>query len=172
MSWLSGVFAGSNPGLSAAEGNAAGVAGFGTATGEGDISSASAFDQDLLNGNSAEDAKLLAPEISNITGQTQQQADTIGQFGGRAGGNNSEVQSAGDKARASVNDMVSKLTGGAAANLGNLGTSTLGLGLGANAQQAEESEEQLENEQNSLLGNAITGAANYGESFLPIPQGG
>ena len=171
-SFLSGIFSGSNPTLSGDVGQAGGIAGFGTATGEGDISSASAFDQDLLNGNSAEDAKLLAPEISNITGQTQQQADTIGQFGGRSGGNNSEVQSAGDKARASVNDMVSKLTGGAASQLGSLGTSTLGLGLSANAQQAEESQQQLENERNSLLGNAITGGADYLESFLPIAHGG
>jgi hypothetical protein len=171
MSFLNGVFTGSSPGLEGAEGTAAGVAGFGTSVGEGDISAASEFDQNLLNGNSAEDAKLLAPEISNITGQTQQQADTIGQFGGRSGGNNSEVQAAGDKARAGVNDMVAKLTGGAASSLGSLGTSTLGLGLNANEQQGQMSEEELENQKNSLLGNAITGGADYGESFLPAAGG-
>lgn len=171
MSFLGGIFTGSNPTLTGDEGQAGQIAGFGTSQGEGDIGAASAFDQNLLNGNSAEDAKLLAPEISNITGQTQQQANTIGQFGGRSGGNNSEVQAAGDKARASVNDMVSQLTGGAASQLGSLGTSTLGLGLNANEQQAQESQQQLENEKNSLLGNAITGAADYGESFLPAAGG-
>lgn len=166
MSFLGGILTGANPTLTGDEGNAGNIMGFGTSQGEGDIGAASAFDQNLLNGNSAEDAKLLAPEISNITGQTQQQADTIGQFGGRSGGNNSEVQNAGDKARASVNDMVSQLTGGAASQLGSLGTSTLGLGLQANQVQDQEAQQQLENQQGSILGGLISGGVSAGADAL------
>ena len=166
MSFLGGIFTGSNPTLTGDEGQAGQIAGFGTSQGEGDIGAASAFDQNLLNGNSAEDAKLLAPEISNITGQTQQQANTIGQFGGRSGGNNSEVQAAGDKARASVNDMVSQLTGGAASQLGSLGTSTLGLGLNANQVQEEDSQQALKNQQGSILGGLISGGVAAGADAL------
>ena len=166
MSFLGGIFTGSNPTLTGDEGQAGQIAGFGTSQGEGDIGAASAFDQNLLNGNSAEDAKLLAPEISNITGQTQQQANTIGQFGGRSGGNNSEVQAAGDKARASVNDMVSQLTGGAASQLGSLGTSTLGLGLNANQVQSSEAQQQLENERSGILGGALAGGVAAGADAL------
>jgi hypothetical protein len=51
--------------------------------------------------------------------------------------------------------MISHLTGSAASNLGSLGTSTLGLGLNANAQQAQEAQQKLENQKDSVLGKGI-----------------
>lgn len=166
--FLSGVFAGSNPTLEGDIGNAGNINGFGTSVGEGDIGTASSFDEDLLGGDPAKTAKLLAPQIGNITGQGQQAKDTIAQFGTRSGGNNSKAQTIDDSTRANIDNMVSSLTGGAASNIGNLGTSTLGIGLNANQVQEQESQQKLENEQNSLLGQSISGAAAYGESFLPI----
>jgi hypothetical protein len=171
-SFLSGIFAGSNPTLEGDIGNAGNVMGFGTAVGEGDIGAASNFDQTLLEGDPAATAKLLAPQIGGITGRAQQQKNTIAQFGNRSGGNNSKAQTIDDTTRGSIDDMVSKLTGKAAGDIGSLGTSTLGIGLNANQLQEQESQQKLQNEQNSLFGQAINGAANYAESFLPIAHGG
>jgi len=171
-SFLSGIFAGSNPTLDNDINNAGNINGFGTAVGEGDISNASGFYNDLLAGDPAKTAKLLAPQISNITGAGQQAKSTIAQFGTRSGGNNSKAQTIDDSTRANIDDMISKLTSGAAAGDASLGTSTLGIGLNANQLQEEEAEQKLKNQQNSLLGQAINGAADYGESFLPIAHGG
>jgi hypothetical protein len=143
--------------------------GFGTSVGEGDINAASGFDETLLNGNPAETAKLLAAQISGITGRGQQQKSTLAQFGNRSGGNNSQAQTIDDTTRSGINDMVSKLTGDAASNIGNLGTSTLGIGLNANQVQAQEAEQQLQNQQNSIFGQGISDFAATG---LNAAEGG
>lgn len=155
-SFVSGLFTGSNPTLEGDKNQAGGIAGFGTAVGEGDIGAASDFDKTLLAGNPAETAKLLAPQIKNITGQGEQAKKTIAQFGTRSGGNNSQAQTIDDKTRGSIDDMISQLTGNAANNIGNLGTSTLGLGLNANQIQAQDSQQALQNQQDSLLGGITT----------------
>lgn len=168
-SFLSGIFTGGNPTLEGDKNQAGGVSGFGTAVGEGDIGAASDFDKTLLDGDPAKTAKLLAPQIKNITDQGQQAKSTIAQFGTRSGGNTSKAATIDDSTRGNIDDMVSKLTGGAASELGSLGENTLGLGLNANKLQANESQQQLENGQNSLLGGLITGAAGAG---LDVATGG
>jgi hypothetical protein len=168
MSFLGGIFAGSNPTLNGDIGNAGNIMGFGTSVGEGDISAASGFEEGLLSGNGAEEAKLLAPEISNVQKQGQQQINTAAQFGDRSGGTNASAQNNIDTQRANVNNMVSQLTGGAATTLGNLGTSTLNTGLNANQIQANESQEQLENEQNSVLGQ---GTSDFAATGLNAAEG-
>ena len=153
MSWLGGIFTGASPGTTAAEGTASGIAGFGTGVGEGDINAASGFYNTLLSGNQSEEAKLLAPEIQNIQQQGQQAADTTAQFADRSGGTNAANQQNMDKQRATVNNLIAQLTGNAASGLASLGTTTLGEGLTANAQQADTAEQLLKNQQDSLLGN-------------------
>ena len=66
MSFMGGLFTGSNSTLTGDEANAGNVMGFGTATGEGAVSTGLGFEEGLLSGNQAEEAKLLAPEIGNI----------------------------------------------------------------------------------------------------------
>jgi hypothetical protein len=166
MSFLGGIFTGSNPTLTGDENQAGGVAGFGTSVGEGDIDAASGFDETLLSGNQSAQAKLLAPQISTIQKQGQQQNQTAAQFGNRSGGTNAGVQSNIDTQRANVSDMISKLTGQAATGAATLGTSTLGLGLNANEIQEQDSQQALKNQQGSLLGGAITGAADAGLDYL------
>lgn len=168
-SFLSGIFSGSNPTNTGDQNQAGGIAGFGTSVGEGDVGTASGFDQTLLEGNPAATAKLLAPQIGAITGQGQQQKDTIAQFGNRSGGNNSESQTIDDKTRGNIDTMISSLTGGAAANLGNLGVQEQGVGLEGNKLQDEESQEALQNEQNSVLGKGI---ADFGQTALNAGEGG
>jgi hypothetical protein len=134
-SFLSGIFTGASPTLTSDENQADQVAGFGTSVGEGDISAASGFDNELLSGNQADISKLLAPQISGITGQAQQDKNALAQFGNRSGGNNAKAQTIDDKTRGSINDMISKLTATGASGDASQGTSTLGLGLNANQTQ-------------------------------------
>lgn len=171
-SFLSGIFAGSNPTLNGDIGNAGNIMGFGTATGEGDIRNASDFYNTLLAGNPAQTAKLLAPQINTITGQGQQRKKTLAEFGNRSGGNNSEASTIDDTTRKNIDDMIASLTGAAASGDASLGTSTLGLGLNANEIQDEESQQKLENEQNSLLGNTIGSAlGNLGTGLSGMGSG-
>jgi hypothetical protein len=167
-SFLSGIFSGSNPTNTGDQNQAGGIAGFGTSVGEGDVGAASDFDQTLMQGNPAQTAKLLAPQIGAITGQGQQQKDTIAQFGNRSGGNNSESQTIDDKTRGNIDNMISSLTGGAAANAGNLGVQEQGVGLQANQLQDEESQQALQNEQNSVFGKGI---ADLGQTGLNAAEG-
>lgn len=155
MSFLGGIFTGSNPTLDNSINTSTGISGFGTAVGEGDISAASGFDEALLSGDQAKEAKLLAPQISNIQKQGQQQIQTAAEFGNRSGGTNAAAQTNIDSQRANVNDMISKLTGQAATNLGNLGESTLGLGLSADQLAAQQAEQKQKEQQDSLLGGII-----------------
>jgi hypothetical protein len=169
MSFLGGVFAGSNPKLENDINQSGQVAGFGTAVGEGDIGNASAFYNTLLAGNPAETAKLLAPQISEITGQGQQRKQTMAEFGTRSGGNNAAAQTLDDKTRGNIDDMISKLTGQAAGGAASLGTSTLGLGLEANSLQAQESQMQLQNQKDSIFGK---GLADLAQTGLNAAEGG
>ncbi len=160
--FLGAVLGGANPTLGGDINQSGQVAGFGTSVGEGDIGAASGFYNDLLGGNQAKEAQLLAPEISGIQKRGQQQIQTAAQFGNRAGGTNAAAQNNIDTQRASVDDMISKLTGGAASNLASIGSNALNTGLAANKQQADQSQQQLENFQNSVLGKGISDVAATG----------
>ena len=172
MGFWGGLFGGSNDQLNSDINQSGQVAGFGTSVGEGDISAASGFYNDLLSGNQAKEAQLLAPEISGIQKRGQQQIETAGEFGNRSGGTNASAQNNIDSQRSNVNDMVSQLTGQAAGNLGSLGTSTLGQGLDANKLNASEAQQRMGNQKNSILGQGITGAAELGEDFATGGSGG
>lgn len=160
--WLSGLFTGSSPGLTAAEGTASNIAGFGTGTGESATNIGLGFEEGLLSGNQAEEAKLLAPEIQNISNQANQKTQTNAEFGTRSGGVDASNQTTIDTARANVDNMISQLTGNAAGAVTQAGTSLLGTGLSASEAQAQEAEMQLQNEQNSVLGTGIYGAEGIG----------
>jgi hypothetical protein len=168
-SFLSGIFTGSNPTLDGTIGNANDVMGFGTSVGKGDIGAASDFYKTLLGGNSAAEAKLLAPQIKTVQDQAQQKINTEQQFGDRSGGTNAGNQMTLDNARGSVDDMIAKLTGGAAGGLANLGTSTLGIGLNANEIAAREAQQRLENQRNSIFGKGI---GDFASTALNAAEGG
>jgi hypothetical protein len=154
-SFFGGILSGQNPTLSNDINSAGGILNFGTGTGETDITDASNFYKTILNGNPEETAKLLAPQISTIQGQGQQQLDTTAQFGNRSGGTNASNQTNMDTERANVERMIAQLTGGAAGALTGIGENALGTGLQANQVQAGESENKLKNEIDSIFGNVI-----------------
>lgn len=165
-SFLSGIFTGSNPTLDGTIGNANDIMGFGTSVGKGDIGAASDWYKTLLGGNSAAEAKLLAPQIKTIQDQAQQKINTENQFADRSGGTNAGNQMTLDNARGNVDNMIAQLTGNAAGGLANLGTSTLGLGLDANRLAEMEAQQKLENQKNSLFGSGLYGAEGIGLGAL------
>lgn len=161
-SFLSSILTGQNPTLNGDIGNAGNVAGFGIGTGEGAVQSGLGFQEGLLSGNQAEEAKLLAPEISNIQKQGQQQINTAAQFGNRAGGTNASAQNNIDTQRSGITDMIAKLTGNAANSVTSTGEGLLNTGLNANQQQAQESQDKLKNFQDSVLGSGVSDVAATG----------
>lgn len=160
--FLGSILAGSNPTLGGDLNQSGQIAGFGQSLGEGDLQNASGFYNDILSGNSAKQAAVLAPEISNIQKQGQQQIATAGQFGNRGGGTNASTQNNIDTQRGQVSNMVSGLMGNAASGLSSIGSSALNTGLSANAQQAQQSQQQMQNWQNSILGSGIGDVAATG----------
>ena len=172
MGWLGSILAGSNGTLGGDIHQSGQIAGFGQSLGEGDLQNASGFYNDILSGNSAKQAAVLAPEISNIQKQGQQQIATAGQFGNRSGGTNASAQNNIDTQRGQVSNMVSGLMGNAASGLSSIGSSALNTGLSANAQQAQQSQEQMQNFQNSILGGDISGlSGNLGTGLSEMGKG-
>jgi hypothetical protein len=164
-SFLSSIFGGSNPTLNGDIGNAGNIMNFGTSVGEGDTRNASDFFNTLLAGDPAKTSKLLSPEIKDITDQGQQAKKTMAQFGTRSGGTTSAASTIDDKTRGSIDDMIAKLTFGAASGDASLGTSLLNTGLSANQLQDEESQQKLQNMINSILGQGVSGAVGSAEGF-------
>jgi hypothetical protein len=168
-SFLSSILGGANPTLGGDINQAGQIAGTETSLGEGAQQAGLGFQEQILSGNQADEAKLLAPQISNIQKQGQQQIQTASQFGTRSGGTNAAAQNNIDTQRGQVSDMISKLTGGAASALPGEGQNAVNTGLTANQTQADESEAQLKNFQDSILGKGISDFATTG---LNAAEGG
>lgn len=106
-----------------------GESGFSGAMGEGLLSNSSALINALLSGNQAETAKLLAPQIGQISKQANEKTQTNATFGSRSGGTNASNQNTMDAARSGVNDMISSLTSGALGAGASLGSNLLGKSM-------------------------------------------
>jgi len=165
--WLSSIFTGSSPGIKSAEGGAGTIAGFGTSTGMGDTRTASDELTKLIGGDPAAISKILAPQIGQVAGQANQKIQTEGQFANRSGGTNASNAATIDASRASIDDMISRLTGGAIGELGQMGENLLHTGLSADELQAKLAQQELENNQNSLLGGIISKGVAGGLGMVP-----
>jgi len=159
MSFLGGLFTGSNSTENGDVGNSGQIMGFGTAAGEGAVQTGLGFDEGLLSGNQSQIAKLIAPQIQAQQQQGQQQIQTAGEFQNRSGGTNSSAQNNIDTQRANVNNMISQLTGQAAGAVTQTGENLLNTGLKANEVQDQEAQRIMDNQANSLLGMGITEGA-------------
>lgn len=162
MSFFGSLFGGSNPTLNKDINQFGSIGGFATGLGENNLSQSSQFFSSILSGDPSKTAKALAPQISSIQQQTQQQKNQNAQFGNRSGGTNASNQMANDKATGSINDMISSLLGGAASSLSSSGSNLLNAGLGAYGQQVNASQLQMQNWQSSLFGGALTGGLGIG----------
>lgn len=130
---LNPSFFGIGEGPSSAEqsmyGQTAGIGRFGTSAGESDILKSQNFWSAIMSGDPTKIATVLGPQMSAVNKQAQQRKATTAQFGTRSGGTTGEMQTIDDATLSSIRNMISSLTGGAATNLGQLGTSLLNTGL-------------------------------------------
>ena len=127
-----GIDMGPSSGEIGATGALTGESGFAGSVGEGLLSNSSAIMNALLSGNQAQISQLLAPQISAVAKQANQKTQTNAEFGSRSGGTNASNQNTMDTARASVNDMISSLTGGAISGAASTGTNLLNSSITAN----------------------------------------
>lgn len=171
-SWFSSLFAGANPTLGTDIKKTGQVADFATGMGEKNLTTSSNFFNSILSGDSSKINQALAPEISAAKTSANQQNKTASEFGTRSGGTAASTAATSDKVHSDITNLIGSLTGNAASNLQSSGENLVNTGLQGINQQASLSQEQIDNWKNSIFGSAITGAVNYGESFLPVPHGG
>ena len=150
--FFSSLFAGSNSTLSGDMSGTGSIGNFSSAMGQGNITNSSNFFNSLLSGNSKDQAKVLAPQIKTMQDQGQQQLNTTSQFGNRSGGTNASNQKNMDTTRGNIDNAISSLTGSAASNLMSSGQSLLGTSLEASGQQAQMSQQQMQNWNKSIFG--------------------
>ncbi len=165
MGFWGSLFGGASSTLSGDIGQTGQLAGFASGLGQKNLAQSSKFFSDILSGDPTKQAQVLAPEISTVQGQKQQQLKGMAEFGNRSGGTNAAAQMTGDTARASINNMIAGLLGTSASSLASTGSNLLNTGLGAIGQQAQLSQEQMQNWANSILGRGITGGIGAAESM-------
>ena len=166
MSFFGSLFGGANPTLNAGMKQAGDVSQFTTGLGKNLTGQAGNYFSTLLSGDPRATAKLLAPQIGTLTSQAGQQKKTMAEFGNRSGGLASKGQTVDDTTRASISDLVSKLTSGAAGTAASMGSNLIDSGLAALGQQTAMSQQQLDNWSNSIFGKGLTTAASAGETYM------
>lgn len=172
MSFFGALFGGQNGTLSKDISKTGQIGDFSNSLGTSNTTKGSDFFSSLLSGDSSKVATTLAPQISAEKTSLQQNQKTSAQNGDRSGGKAASNDAAQDKVHSDITNLTGSLTSGAASTLLSSGQSLLGAATGAYDQQSKLSQQQMENWEKSILGTGITGAINYGESFLPIPHGG
>ncbi len=164
MGFWGGLFGGSNSVLNRDIPQAGAISDFSTGVGEGDVTAASQFERNILNGGEAE-SEALAPEISAARTRAAQQKKTNAEFGTRSGGTAASNAAADEGVSRDILNLEGGLKSGAASTLAGIGTSEQGIGLNANQMQEQEAQQRMENQKNSILGNSITGGISAAEGF-------
>lgn len=172
MSFFSSLFGGQNQTLNSTIGQSGQVGGFATGLGESNLGAASKFWNSILSGNSSDISKALAPQISSLKTSAAQTNKTNAEFGTRSGGTAASAASTDDKVHADITNLIGGLTSGAASGLASTGGGLLSTGLSAFGEQAQMSQQQVQNWRDSILGGALTGGAGIGLSFLSGKVGG
>lgn len=177
-----GIGQGPNPAEYQAENALLGAGTFGIGEGEGDILASDNFWKAILSGDPGQISKVLGPQMSAINKQGQQVKQTASQFGNRAGGTNAFLQTTDDTTRASIDKMISQLTGSAAGELGAGGRGLFSAGVGAEGagfDAAAAIQKQNASKWNdifqstaSLAAAPFTGGASLGMGTLSKPRGG
>lgn len=94
-------------------------------TGEGLITPAAKYYEDILSGDPTRTAQALAPEISTQQQQVQQSQNELAQFAPRSGGTAAASADAATKARGNIINLEGGLQQGAAGAAGSLGSNLL-----------------------------------------------
>lgn len=164
MGFFSGLFGGSNSTLNKNIPAFESSAGFSTGVGEGDVTAASKWYNDILSGDPTKMAEAIAPETSAIQGQTQQQKNQTAQFSPRSGGTAAAIAGLDANSRAQIIKLLGGLQGGAASGDASLGTTEQGIALNNRTAGDAASQQQLKNWQDSILGKGITSGVASAES--------
>jgi hypothetical protein len=110
-----------------------------TNEGAAGLSSAADYFKALMSGDQAKMSQVLAPQISVIQNQKQQQLNTASQFGNRSGGTNASMQRGTEDATRSVQELFDMLGPEAAKEFATISGTQEGLGsnlLGISANSA------------------------------------
>ena len=165
MSFFGSLFGGSNPTLNSGINNVGNLAGFASGQGQGDTSSASKFWQSILSGDPTKIGQSLAPEVSANQQQGQQAKNQLAQFGTRSGGSASAGAGIDAAGRSNMINLIGGLQSGAASSLGSMGNSLLNTGLQGYGEQADMSQQRMQNWMDSILGSGISGAISSAQGF-------
>lgn len=172
MSFFSSLFGGSNPTLSSTMGKTGQISDFASSQGQQNTTAGSSFFNGLLSGDATKTSQALAPQISAAKTSLQSDQKKASETGSRSGGTAGANNAAQDKVHSDITNMTGTLTGGAASTLLSSGSGLLGTALGGYNQQANMSQVQMDNWQNSLFGGALTGGAAIGMKALGSLAGG
>lgn len=163
-SFFGGILGGQNSTLNSTIGKAGDISTFGTNTGQGAITDANQYYQNILSGDPSKIAESIAPEIQAGQQQTQQAKQGLAQFGTRSGGTAAASAGADAANRGNIISLIGKLQQGAASGETGIGENQTALGLNANMQQAQMSQQQLQNYINSILGKSISTGVSAAET--------
>lgn len=172
MGFFSSLFGGQNSSLDQLIPTYGKIGGQQTGQGQGYENQAGTFWSSLLSGDSSKISQALAPEISSAKTRASQDQKTSAMTGGRSGGTAAANASETDKLHSDITKLIGSLTNSSASSLANLGSTMVSTGLSSYQMQEQASQQQMENWKSSILGQGISGAANYATSFLPIAHGG
>lgn len=162
ISFFGSLFGGQNETLSKDMNQMGQIGGFSTGLGEKNLGESSKFWSGLLSGDSSKVSQTLAPQIGQAKTSAQQETKTRSEFGNRSGGTAASNAMTSDKLHSDITSLIGNLTGKAADSLSSSGSSLLAQGQSAYGQQADLSEKQMQEWQQSIFGGAITGAAGIG----------
>jgi hypothetical protein len=173
MGFWSGLFTGSSPTLDKNIANLGTQAGFASGIGEGDVTAASKYYNEILSGDPTQTAEAIAPETSAAQETGQQEKNALAEFSPRSGG----TAAAATDIDANERSMLIKLIGGertgAAGGLATIGTNEQGLALTDEQAQDQAEQQRLQNHANSILGHAVISGVQsleeLGEQYIAGP---
>lgn len=172
MSFFGSLFGGSSPTLNSDISKTGQISDFASSIGQSNTSAGSGFFNSLVSGDSSKIAQTLAPEISAAKVSNQQTQKTNSILGNRGGGTAATNAASSDKLHSDITNLTGSLTSGAAGTLLSSGQNLLGTALGGYNQQANMSQMQMQNWQNSIFGKGITSAVQGAEAFGMGSAGG
>jgi len=150
--FLNAIFGGSNPTLNKDINQMGSLAGYSTGVGEGLVTPAAKFYEDILSGDPTKEAQAIAPETKAAQEQGQQEKNALAQFGTRSGGTASASAGIDANTRANLISLLGRLKSGAAGAAGQLGTANLGLAQQGTMSEADLAQQRFQNWMNSILG--------------------
>lgn len=88
------------------------------------------FFSTLASGDRAAIERAIGPSVSALTGEAQQEKNTLAEFGGgRSGGTNAEIQALGERTSGEITNMINSLLVGSNQELATIGAERTGAGL-------------------------------------------